>query len=201
MESVIIVLNNRMDIPNTDVDYVGVESGAVALLDKSIPIKFAIGDFDSISEEDKKRLEEACEDFIELPREKDCTDSEAAIKECVKRGYNSIFILGALGKRVDHEIVNLRLVMDYPQDIVLYNENSRVIALPEGEYMIEKDEYTYISFFAKDKATISLEGFKYPLEHTTITSDDIYTISNEIVEERGKVVIEEGIVLVIQSKD
>ena len=201
MESVIIVLNNKIDIPISDYDYVGVESGAVALLDKNIPIKFAIGDFDSVSIDDKKRLEEKCEEFILLAEEKDCTDSEAAIKECIKRGYENIFILGALGKRVDHELVNLKLVMEYPQDIILYNENNRIMALPEGEYEIEKDDYQYISFFAKDTAIISLEGFKYPLSDTTITSKDIYTVSNEIVEDKGRLSIKEGIVLVIQSKD
>ncbi len=201
MQYVVIVLNDKIDVPKVDADYVGVESGALKLLKENLPIKFAIGDFDSIQKEDADLIKDYADDFIELPNEKDCTDSEAAIRECIKRGYEKIFILGGLGNRVDHEIVNLRLIMEYPQDIILHNETNRILSLSEGEYQIEKDDYPYISFFAKDEAIISLDGFKYPLQQKTITKDDLYTVSNEILNENGKILIEKGIVLVIQSKD
>lgn len=35
-------------------DYIGVDAGALKIIDQGFPIKMAVGDFDSLSEEDFK---------------------------------------------------------------------------------------------------------------------------------------------------
>lgn len=62
----------------------------------------------------------------------------------------------------------------------------------------------YISFFPMggDVTELTLEGFKYPLDrHHLTASDSGLTVSNEILEDRGRVTFESGTLLMIMSRD
>ena len=49
---------------------------------------------------------------------------------------------------------------------------------------------------------LTLEGFRYPLEnYTLINASGGLGVSNEIVEAQGRVKYEDGVLLMIQSKD
>ena len=58
--------------------------------------------------------------------------------------------------------LNLRLVSVFLKQYNLHDQNNFIYSLAEGVHSIDKRDYTYISFFTEDEATISLEGFKYP---------------------------------------
>ncbi|MBR2067522.1 MAG: thiamine diphosphokinase [Solobacterium sp.] len=183
----------------TQVAYGGVDYGAYYLATQKKMMEFSIGDFDSV--EDTKLIQEMSKDFISLPKEKDSTDLEAAIKEALKRGYEEIWVFGALGERVDHELINLRLAYQYPGIVMLSNEQNRIFALSEGDYEITKDEYSYLSLFTFREAGVSLEGVKYPLVNQELYDNDLYTSSNEIIEDKAVLQVKRGTVLIIQSKD
>ena len=42
------------------------------------------------------------EETMRLPREKDDTDTMAAVREAVRRGFEEFLLLGVFGKRMDH---------------------------------------------------------------------------------------------------
>ena len=63
-------------------DYIGVDAGALKIIDQGLPIKMAVGDFDSLNEEDLKRITCPIERH---PIMKDETDSELAIRLCMIR--------------------------------------------------------------------------------------------------------------------
>jgi thiamine pyrophosphokinase len=108
---------------------------------------------------------------------------------------------GALGRRADHSLVNLRLVFQHPGVLSLYSENNLIEAYEQGTYTFRKDEWKYISFFTFTGAAVTLENMKYPLDCRTLTPLDLYTLSNEIIEEEGILRVHEGRVLVIRSRD
>ena len=61
-----------------------------------------------------------------------------------------------------------------------------------------------ISFFAAGETVegLTLKGFKYPLDHYRLTTDNCgRTVSNEIQEEKAKVLYEKGSLLMIMSRD
>jgi len=76
----------------------------------------------------------------------------------------------------------------------------------ETSFEIRKEEQfgKYVSFFPLEKevASITLEGFAYPLDHHCLpnTSGGL-CVSNEIVEETAHVSYEGGILLMVQSRD
>ena len=201
METSVAIILKRCDSIPTAKNYIGVDKGALTLARNGKRMLLAIGDFDSVEESDLAYIKEYSDTLIQLNPIKDDTDSEAAVMYAIENGYQKIHLYGGLGGRLDHAMINLRLVSRFPETVYLHDQNNFIYSLAEGVHSIDKRDYTYISFFTEDKATISLEGFKYPLDKQQLTNKDTYTTSNEILEDRGIVTVHAGKVTVIQSKD
>ena len=198
--SVAIILKRCESIPTAE-NYIGVDKGALTLARNGKRMLLAIGDFDSVEESDLAYIKEYSDTLLQLNPIKDDTDSEAAVMYAIEKGYQKIHLYGGLGGRLDHAMINLRLVSHFPETVYLHDQNNFIYSLAEGVHSIDKRDYTYISFFTEDEATISLEGLKYPLDKQQLTNKDTYTTSNEILEDRGIVTVHAGKVTVIQSKD
>lgn len=201
METSVAIILKRCDSIPTAENYIGVDKGALTLARNGKRMLLAIGDFDSVEESDLAYIKEYSDTLLQLNPIKDDTDSEAAVMYAIEKGYQKIHLYGGLGGRLDHAMINLRLVSRFPETVYLHDQNNFIYSLAEGVHSIDKREYTYISFFTEDKATISLEGLKYPLDKQQLTNKDTYTTSNEILEDRGIVTVHAGKVTVIQSKD
>jgi len=184
-----------------DVDYIGADKGALFLAKKKLRMAFSIGDFDSVSENEQSWIELYSDEVIALNPVKNNSDSEAAVDEAVRRGYRMIYIVGATGGRLDHEVVNIRLCMKYPDRVILLDDLNRSVALGEGAHRIRKNGYRYLSLFAENECEISLNGFKYELDHRVINEKDLYGLSNELIGETGEIYVHHGSVLVIQTSD
>lgn len=197
----LIALKLQDDFKSLDGDFIGADKGALELADLGIHMKLAIGDFDSIDKADLKKIRAYADEVVELNPIKDDTDAEAAIHAAMDRGYDEIWLCGATGARMDHSLINLRIAMKYPGIIWLHDRCNLIHAVKEGDYTISKKEYPYISFFTDTKAVITLDGFAYPLDHRTLTQQDLYTVSNEITGDTGILHVHEGKVLVMQTKD
>jgi len=201
MPTAIIALKLTEKIPPLEGDFIGVDRGTLALINQHFPIKLAIGDFDSVDAGELKCIEKNAQETIHLNPIKDDTDSEAALNEALRRGYDRIILLGAMGARADHALINLRLVYQHPSSVILLDDQNRIQSFGAGVYQIKKENYTYISFFTDEEAEISLENFKYPLTHCRIGHRDLFTVSNEITGEQGTLTVHHGVVLMIQAKD
>lgn len=174
-------------------DYIGVDAGALKIIDQGLPIKMAVGDFDSLNEEDLKRITCPIERH---PIMKDETDSELAIRLC--KDYDTIYLYGGIQGRIDHTIANIRLAMYRFNNLVLIDEHQKISVMNVGEYEID-NTYRHISFYPILEGVLSLSGFLYPLRSRRIHIEEIYTTSNSLVEDKGIVRIEEGRFLCVQS--
>ncbi len=202
MRDCVVVLKLADHLPDfKDVDYIGADKGALFLARKKIRMAFAIGDFDSVSENEQGLIELYSDEVIALNPIKNNSDSEAAVDEAIRRGYRRIYIAGATGGRLDHEIVNIRLCWKYPDRVILFDDKNYTRALGEGAHRIDKNGYQYLSLFAENECEISLNGFKYELDHRVITERDLYGLSNEILGETGEIYVHRGSVLTVQTND
>lgn len=184
-----------------DVDYIGADKGALVLAKQGIHMVLAVGDFDSVSEEEFQCIVQASDEVIRLNPVKDDTDSEHALTVAKQRGYEKVILLGAFGRRADHTLVNLRLVEKYAGFAWIMDDYNRVHAVKEGVHVLRKEDYPYVSFFTSSRAVVSLEGFQYPLEDRELTGMDLYTLSNAWLKEEGKLIVKHGTVLIIESRD
>ncbi|MFV0380541.1 MAG: thiamine diphosphokinase [Anaerorhabdus sp.] len=182
-------------------DFFGVDKGALFLAKNNIEMEVAIGDFDSIEEFEFNLIKRYAKKIIKLNKNKDVSDSQAAIDIAVKMKYKNGVIIGGTGKRFDHTYVNL--INLYREDINLsmIDDNNLIYTLNEGKHKIDKNSYSYISIFAENKAEVSISNVLYPLKNYEIKKDNLIGLSNEIIEDHAELTIHKGKVLIILSND
>ena len=170
-----------------------------------------LGDFDSISNIDSGFIErmEAGGRLLKYPVKKDMTDMELAINWAYDKGFKKIYVLGALGTRMDHGLININLISFFTRkglDIKIYSEHNIISYLCEGSYRLDLPPAGfYTSFIAyPSPVTISLKGFEYNLDRAILVPDSSLAISNHIIDEDNLVTIEEaggGGVICLHSLD
>lgn len=158
-----------------------------------------VGDFDSYTGSLPADIP-----ILDLPVEKDDTDTMAAIRYAVQEGYSEIFLYCALGGRLDH---------------LLGNVQSAVFAVERGcrVHIIDTDNLLY--FFTDGTLTlppragwslsllsltdrcenVSVTGVKYPLRDATLTNGFPIGVSNEWRGE-AQISVGGGVLLVVMSK-
>lgn len=166
------------------------------------------GDFDSVSEESLSAF--SGYDKVEILRLnpiKDDTDTEFVIREAIRRGAREITLLGATGTRLDHVMANVYLLgigLEEGVCMEMVDAHNR-IRMINSSLEINRDEQfgSFVSVLpVKGEAMgVSLEGMKYPLKKANITPFSSLGISNEIAEENAKIQVEDGVLLVIESRD
>lgn len=187
---------------------IAADSGMNFLYRNNLVPNVIAGDFDSV---DSVSLEcfsgmEKIE-ILRLNPVKDDTDTEFVIREAIRRGANEITILGATGTRLDHVLGNMHLLgIGFEQDvkIQLVDAHNRIRMIC-GEIEIKKEEQfgDYISLLPIDGTVtgVTLEGFKYPLKNAVISSFSSLGISNEIVDDKARIKIEKGVLLMMEARD
>ena len=177
-------------------------------MEEELPIDLAIGDFDSISSEDKEVLKNYASKMIEFPSEKDFTDFEEALM-WIAKSYprKKVHVLGAFGGRVDHAISclwtmfrpELQALIPY---LSLEDEWNHISFLTPGNYVIHKLEHTkYLSFISTGPVhQLTLKNVKYPLDHQDYDFP-IALISNEFIDEKMEISFKSGGIIVGQTRD
>jgi thiamine pyrophosphokinase len=162
-----------------------------------------IGDMDSITPELRARLEMQGVKFILYPRNKDETDLELALLYAVEQGATQITILGALGRRIDHELGNL-LLLAHPR---LEGLDIR-IASSEQEISLIRKTRTFDGAIGDllsllpiggDAVGIITEGLEYPLCDETLFFGPARGVSNVFTMARPSVHIRSGLLLAVHT--
>ncbi|MBM2658841.1 thiamine diphosphokinase [Staphylococcus pseudoxylosus] len=194
-------------VDSADADWIGIDRGTLILLEAGITPQFAVGDFDSITQEEKSFIEQQIE-INPYNSEKDDTDLALGIDQAVQSGYKEIHVFGATGGRLDHFLGALQILEkpEYVENgivIKLIDQSNEVQFLKQGLYHIEvNDLYPYISFIPVSYPTvITLKYFKYNLSKEMLKQGSTLTISNEINSSHGEVELIKGNVLMIRSRD
>ena len=154
-----------------------------------------IGDFDSMEEVP------GCENVLRLPVEKDDTDTLAAIREGLRRGYDRFRIFGGTGgKRPEHTLANLQSLLLLAKKGArgwLYDEYSVCIVLRNGTLKMRGSGD--LSVFAMDGAArgVTLCGLKYSLQDAELTPDFPLGVSNAFLDGVAEITVREGTLLVV----
>ena len=159
-----------------------------------------IGDFDSYREDLPDNVE-----TIRLPEMKDDTDTMAAVKLALSRGYNRFMMAGVLGGRPDHTFANycvLQYIHSQGAAGQLADENNRIFFLSGGALRLRELEGHTVSVFpfACHSCVVTYEGLLYPLVKAKLYTDvSPMGVSNEIVEKEASVSVTEGNALIMVS--
>lgn len=198
MRAIVITNEAPSDINNIitikEDDYIIVVDGAFdSVVKQKIKIDLVIGDMDSTK--NKKKLSNY--EKIILNPIKDDTDTKKALEKAYEISKNVILIGGIKGNRIEHFIGNIMHFNKY-NNLLMLDENSKIYLLNKSRHIIKKGNY--INIFSYPKANLTLRGFKYELTNYNLELFDQLIISNEVLNKFGEVTINEGTVLVIETK-
>ncbi|APF23476.1 thiamine diphosphokinase [Clostridium butyricum] len=184
---------------------IGADKGSEYLYDYEIMPNIILGDFDSISEEKLKKIEEKQVEIIKFPPEKDYTDTEIAIMEAMKRGADTIYLFGGLGTRADHSLGNIGLLL------TTKNKGARLLIVDDHNkmYLADKNmslngsQGEIISFHALSDVVKGFEirGAKYNLNSYDMHLLDPRAVCNEFIDTPINIKYESGELLIIHAID
>ena len=184
------------------------DSGMNALYAAAVTPDIIIGDFDSADKKILAFFQQNQEiDFCTLNPEKDDTDTEFAIRESIRRGADSITIIGGTGTRLDHVLGNISLLgigLEEGVRMELLDAHNRICMIDHSVTLKKKEQYgNYLSLIPYNgKVTgVTLKGLKYPLHDYTMGGFNSLGISNEIVDDEASIELTSGQLLVIESRD
>lgn len=153
--------------------FIGVDRGSLFLIEQGICPDLAIGDFDSVSEEELALICSQSKEVLQAQPEKDDTDLELAVKAVFARSPQAqVTIFGAFGGRLDHTLANIFLpsnpeITPYMQQIRLCNAQNQLCYCPQGRHEVKPVAgMNYLAFMPADNSRLSIEGAKYPLNES-----------------------------------
>lgn len=187
---------------------VGVDRGALWLLHHNLTPTLALGDFDSVTAEERAFIERrvGAAGFLPYPSHKNETDMELAFRWALRKTPREIRVLGGIGSRLDHSWGTLQLLERHRKAdirVIVFDAHNRMELLSAGSHAVLKSaDYTYVSLLSVTPAsTVSLSGFVYSLERGRIRRGSSLAISNELAASTGTVTVHEGRVWLIASRD
>lgn len=139
------------------------DGAALSLVSYGLEPFAIIGDCDSLTRE----IQENYNDRIFRSDEQETNDLTKAVTWCSDNGFTDLVILGATGKREDHTIGNISLLIEYSSLASVRMITDTGIFLPVlNSVTFETIPGQQISLFATDPVTeITSEGLKYPLKN------------------------------------
>lgn len=191
-----------------DFDYfVGIDRGSLFLLENGLSLDMAVGDFDSITEDELLYIKHYCSNIVSASAEKNDTDTELALKTIFKEFPEAqVTVFGAFGGRIDHMMSNIFLPSDtdlepFMSQIRLKDEQNIVTYLPSGKNQVSRIEgMSYVSFMPESESTLQISGAKYELNKSNYFKKKMYS-SNEFMTSPIEVELKDGYLIIIYSKD
>lgn len=180
-----------------DSDYViAADAGYKYCREYNIIPDLVLGDFDSLGDTPEHP------NIMQLPVEKDDTDTVFAIKVGLERGYKHFFIYGGLGgKRADHTIANIQSLLYLANRGGrgwLFGENCIWTVIKNSSIRLEGGEGNVAVFCIDGRAEgVNLRGLKYELENAVISSDFPLGVSNCMDCAEAEISVADGALLVM----
>lgn len=209
---VLIVSGGRAPSENLLLEYVkyvdviiGADRGCETLLKYNVIPTYILGDFDSASKETIEKLEEMDICKFKYKKEKDCTDTELAFNLALEKGATEIVMLGVTGTRYDHSLANIGLLLKALELNVLakiVDDNNKIYLINKSIELVGNygDIISFQAYFKNIKA-LNIKGAKYELKNYDLKIGEAITTSNEFLDKKIEISFEDGILMVLHTKD
>ncbi len=183
--------NEASVLPKADL-YVGVDSGALHLLEFGLPVDVVVGDLDSLK---GRILPKDVPLWIMTNWDKDTTDSDLALDLLYRSGVSYVYLLGIAGFEIDHVLGNLALFRRW------HGRFSSLIGVVgrqwffrlEGEVRLHVSPGTIFSIVPDFPSVfLTVKGAKWELDRVEWSFADVPPISNIAEDNLVYVKVERG---------
>jgi len=168
----------------------------------------AVGDFDSVTEEELERARTEGTRMFEYPSEKEETDLDLALKLAFRLGSRRCFLYGALGGRIDHGLANILLMRRYAsmgmQITMIGKMNTIEMMTHDFPCHISGREGCTISIIPLSDTVIGIKtnGMKFELHGEDLSCGSSRGVSNQVMYKLAQVSCDSGeAAVVINEKD
>ncbi len=191
------------------------DGGARHLVRLGVTPDLLIGDLDSITTADLAWMKARGVPIERYPANKDWTDSELAIENALSHAKNrdhELWMIGALGARLDHVLANLgigarlasmgvRAWLTDGRVFVTYLAGRTSIQIDLDWLGLATPVVSLIPAAGKDLAGVTLTGLAYPLDHAFIPAGSTRGVSNSVLPGKHaiEIRIESGLGYVVLS--
>ena len=156
---------------------------------------YILGDLDSINNNLTNKYSDR---IIELP-DQDENDLRKTIQWVVEKGVKKAVILGATGKRDDHNLANIFTLLQYPSPLeITIHTNHGMFSVVQGEQKFDSFTGQQISLFSIDpNIEVTSSNLKYNMKSSKLTN--LYSGSlNESINESFTITLSHGRILIYQ---
>ena len=185
----------------------GVDKGALYLLNNGVNPILSCGDFDSITLDQRREVEEKSK-YFKVKSSEDLTDAEFALEHILQlfEEVEVIDIYGATGRRLDHFFGNMLLLNNkkyHHIKIRIIDDNNIITVAKKGLNIFERIEgYKYFSIVPIYEDTLmTIKNSKYEVENLVLTLNRPNATSNEFKNNEEIKLEVSNNVLVMYSKD
>jgi thiamine pyrophosphokinase len=186
---------------------IGADAGATRLERLGRVPDVVVGDLDSLDDGDVERLVAAGSTIERHPVDKDASDAELAVDRAVAGGAGDVVLIGALGGlRFDHELANVLLLADPALtgvELRIVRGATTVRALHGGSRLaVEGGVGDVVSLLpiGGDAIGVTTIGLRWELDRATLMIGRSRGLSNVVVEAPASVELEDGTLLVVESR-
>lgn len=210
----LLILNGELDLNSRDLKQIikkknidkiiAVDGGANKARSLDLLPDLIIGDLDSLSKENKKYFSKKNVEMKKFPVEKDQTDSEIAVDYCLKNNFDELYLISALGGRIDQQLANLNL-LEYIYELGLkariISKKIEIALTADQKKFLNKKGYR-LSLIPQSKVVseLTIKGCKYNLEAQDIERSKSRGISNLINSEEAEISLKSGLLIYVLEK-
>jgi thiamine pyrophosphokinase len=162
-----------------------------------------VGDLDSLTGALRQRLAAAGCLFETYPARKDETDLELALRYAVRQGAGRMWVLGALGGRLDQTLANILLlalpVLEGVEVRIIEGHQTAWLVRGESEIHGQPGDSLSLIPLGGDAHGVKTEGLEYPLDDGALPFGLSLGISNVLTGERARVTARRGTLLAVHT--
>lgn len=190
-------VTGEIDILKSDGDLIiTADKGYKQALKNGISPDIILGDFDSLG------FVPSGDNVICLPVEKDDTDTLAAVKLGISKGYKNFYIYGGLGGRTDHTVANIQtlsLIADISGQGYLISNSEVITVIKDSELRFNSKAEGTVSVFAFGQKAkgVKIKNLLYTLDDAELDTSFPLGVSNSFSSGEGVISVREGKLLIV----
>jgi thiamine pyrophosphokinase len=198
-------LEKARTIVRADDTLIAADGGTRHALALGLKPDLIIGDLDSITEEERQKMENDGVRIAKYSRDKNETDLELAIQYALEVKPEQIIIIAALGGRLDQTLANLALISDirFAQLDVRLDDGVEEAFFCRDRVQVQGKNGDVVSLIPWQGAVtgIRTENLKWPLHNETLHPEKSRGVSNEMTGDTARIEIGTGLLLVIHYRN
>ncbi len=182
---------------------VAVDGGLRHIHNLGLKPDIIIGDLDSADPDQVNDWQGKGVKVLSFPAEKNETDLELALNEALKLSTSAIWVIAALGNRIDQTLGNIFLLTrpDLARQDVRLVDGENEVLLIRSSFTIHGRPGQRISLLPIHGPVEGIQtvGLLYPLDNETLYPEKTRGISNSLTATTASITIENGLLLCIHQ--